>query len=179
MTEFYSFPKIPRLHRTLVITEKLDGTNASVYVPEDDGPLLAGSRNRWITPEADNYGFAKWVVENEAELRKLGPGRHFGEWWGKGIQRGYDMDRKVFSLFNVDMWSDAETRPSCCSVVPTLAVIPFFGEVEIRRVMDDLRANGSDASWGYMNPEGIMIYHTAARQYFKYTFEHDAEGKPE
>ena len=33
--EFAPFPKIPRSSGGCVITEKLDGTNASVYVGED------------------------------------------------------------------------------------------------------------------------------------------------
>lgn len=36
--------------------------------------------------------------------------------------------------------------------------------------------NGSYASLGYMKPEGIVIYHTAANVMFKKTFEND-EGK--
>jgi hypothetical protein len=92
MSVFEPFDKIPRLKRGCVVTEKIDGTNAQVYIPEDGGPMLVGSRNRWITPDNDNYGFARWAYENEAELRKLGPGRHFGEWWGSGIQRRYGID---------------------------------------------------------------------------------------
>jgi hypothetical protein len=88
--EFQAFDKIPRLRRGCVITEKIDGTNAQVCFA-DDGQMLVGSRNRWITPDNDNYGFARWCVENETELRKLGPGRHFGEWWGAGIQRRYNV----------------------------------------------------------------------------------------
>ena len=34
----------------------------------------------------------------------LVPGRHFGEWWGSGIQRGYGLDEKTFSLFNAYRW---------------------------------------------------------------------------
>lgn len=34
-TQFVSFPKMPRLHREIVITEKLDGTNAQVYLTFD------------------------------------------------------------------------------------------------------------------------------------------------
>jgi hypothetical protein len=58
----------------MVITEKLDGTNAQIFIA-DDGEVIAGSRNRWITPLNDNFGFARWVFENEDALRALGP-RH-------------------------------------------------------------------------------------------------------
>ena len=42
---FVPFPKITRLNREIVVTEKIDGTNASVHVLED-GTVLAASRNR-------------------------------------------------------------------------------------------------------------------------------------
>jgi hypothetical protein len=69
-----------------VITEKIDGTNASILITDDGSDIAGvGSRTRWITPEDDNHGFAKWVKANHEELLKLGPGHHFGEWWGNGI----------------------------------------------------------------------------------------------
>lgn len=74
--EFKSWGKIPRaIGEGVTITEKLDGTNACVVI--QDG-VIAGvqSRNRFITPEDDNYGFARWVSENEHELLKLGEGYH-------------------------------------------------------------------------------------------------------
>jgi len=112
---FKEFPKIPRLNREIVITEKIDGTNAAivierVYDPAGEQlPLVwsvrAQSRNRFLTVEDDQFGFAKWVEENRAALiYALGEGTHFGEWWGKGIQRNYGLDVKRFSLFNTTRW---------------------------------------------------------------------------
>lgn len=43
--EFTSFPSISRLSREIVITEKIDGTNASIYIGEN-GEFLTGSRTR-------------------------------------------------------------------------------------------------------------------------------------
>src|SRR6185436_16764358 len=97
--EFKPFPKIARLSREIVVTEKIDGTNAQVYIT-DEGEIFAGSRNKWLTAQDDNFGFAKWVEYNKEELLKLGPGQHFGEWWGAGIQRRYNLNTKKFSLFN-------------------------------------------------------------------------------
>lgn len=77
---FVEFPKIHRYNRTVVITEKLDGTNAQVYINDEGTRCFAGSRNKWISIEDDNYGFARWVQTNHDELLKLGPGSHFGEW---------------------------------------------------------------------------------------------------
>jgi hypothetical protein len=175
MIEFKAFPKMPRLNREIVITEKIDGTNASICITEN-GEFLAGSRNRWITPENDNYGFAKWAYENKEELLKLGVGHHFGEWWGQGIQRKYNIGEKRFSLFNVSKWEDDLVRPACCSVVPILYKGIFDGEA-INRALDLLRNNDSYASPGFTNPEGIVIYHTASNGYFKVTLDNDGVPK--
>src|SRR5258706_10163296 len=101
---FESFDKIARYSRDCTITEKIDGTNGCIYVSEDGLEIMAGSRSRWITPKEDNFNFARWVEENREELLKLGPGRHFGEWWGCGIGRRYGIDGKRFSLFNTFRW---------------------------------------------------------------------------
>lgn len=173
--EFEAFTKIPRLSRDIIITEKIDGTNAQVFINEN-GEVRAGSRSRWIEPgKQDNYGFAGWVRDNNDELLKLGPGRHFGEWWGKGINRGYGFPEKVFSLFNVHRWSRGN-KPYCCSVVPVLYAGPF-SENNIVRCLDFLRQDGSTASPGYTNPEGIVIYHTAGGYLFKKTLVNDESPK--
>lgn len=171
--EFKEFPKIYRLSREIIITEKLDGTNSQIYIGEN-GEFLTGSRNRWITPDDDNYGFSKWAHENKEELMKLGVGSHFGEYWGSGIQRRYNMDRKVFSLFNVTRWRDE--RPSCCSVVPVLYE-GIFSEQKILDCLEDLRINGSRASPNFSKPEGVVIYHLPSRALFKKTIEKDEEPK--
>lgn len=136
--------------------------------------LYAQSRKRIITPEDDNFGFARWVVENATELVGLGPGVHFGEWWGLGIQRGYGLDEKRFSLFNVHRWTD-DVRPTCCHVVPTLA----HGEahIAIESAMRDLHRHGSLAAPGFPDPEGVVVYHTANGSLFKKTFDGDDVSK--
>lgn len=173
---FEAFPKISRLKRQIVITEKIDGTNAQVYVTED-GQVLAGSRSRWITPEDDNFGFARWVAANTEELHGLGPGRHYGEWWGSGIQRayGYRGGERFFSLFNTSRWTD-ERRPACCGVVPVL----YHGEfttTAVDMVLEGLANYGSQAAKGFMNPEGIIVFHSAANLCFKRTIKKDDEPK--
>jgi hypothetical protein len=169
--DFESFPKIARLNREIIISEKIDGTNAQILVSLD-GSVTAGSRKRYIEVGNDNYGFAKWVAENKDELLKLGPGRHFGEWWGAGIQRKYDMKHKVFSLFNTFRWTDPATRPDCCDVVPVLYQGPFDHDA-IKDALALLRENGSVAAPGFMNPEGIVIFHSAGGYLFKVTLEND------
>ena len=173
--EFQEFPKIARLSRECIITEKIDGTNASIVITED-GEFLTGSRTRWITPTDDNYGFAKWAAANKEELLKLGPGSHYGEWWGLGIQRNYGLKEKRFSLFNTARWSDAAVRPACCSVVPVL-YSGLFSTILICEALGNLAQYGSIAAPGFMKPEGIVIWHEAARMYFKKTIEKDDAPK--
>lgn len=169
MHQFEAFAKIPRFFRDVTISEKIDGTNAQVFVSED-GTVMAGSRSRWITPESDNFGFAAWVAEHENELRELGPGRHFGEWYGRGIQRGYGLQDRRFALFNSHRW--AEKRPACCDVVPVMATRTMDGNI-IGECLETLRSGGSLAAPGFMRPEGIVIYHHASGGMFKVLLEND------
>ena len=187
--EFTEFPKMARLSREIIVTEKLDGTNAQVLITEDD-QILAGSRTRWITPQDDNFGFAAWVEANKEELLKLGVGRHFGEWWGMGIQRKYGMTERKFSLFNVQRWAKHGTEPkqiptgdpriikmqdvlpSCCDLVPVI----YRGDFDTNKInecLDNLREFGSYASEGFMKPEGVVVFHTAGNVGFKKTLEKD------
>lgn len=173
--EFKSFAKIARLSREIIVTEKIDGTNASVYIGED-GEFLTGSRTQWITPDKDNYGFSRWAHEHKDELMNLGVGHHFGEWWGQGIQRKYDMKEKVWSLFNTSKWSDDAMRPSCCRVVPVLYT-GMFSTLAIDAVLETLRTEGSKAAPGFMKPEGVVIYHPQGNIFFKKTIEKDEQPK--
>lgn len=194
MTEFRGFPKIPRYSRECVITEKIDGTNASVIIVRADGQeslpggcavvtgaypeiytVTAGSRNRLICPTDDNHGFAAWVWEHAEELvRGLGGGVHFGEWWGCGINRGYGLQEKRFSLFNTTRWGEA--RPACCHVVPVIERGIFHSWL-VERAIEKLHADGSAAAPGFKNPEGVVIYHTAGNLMFKKTLHRDEEWK--
>lgn len=194
--EFRPFPSIARLSREIVVTEKIDGTNAQIHITED-GRVFAGSRSRWITPEADNFGFARWVKEHEQELLALGPGSHFGEWWGQGIQRGYGLDEKRFSLFNVARWtSDFNADPETegllgndthshevpiLHVVPVLVRLPTFDTYQIDAMLDTLALHGSFAAPGFDKPEGVVIYHAHSKTLFKKTLDkndgHKGEAK--
>lgn len=174
--EFEAFPKIPRLRRTVIVTEKIDGTNGQILVTEA-GDVFAGSRNRYVEPGNDNYGFATWVKQNEAALRDLlGPGRHFGEWWGAGIQRGYGLRERRFSLFNSARWKPSEDgslliHPCGVHVVPVLAVSEDHNAIE--GAINSLREHGSKAALGFALPEGVVVYHTAAGSLFKVLLEND------
>lgn len=191
--DFQEFPKMVRLSRRCIITEKIDGTNAQILIGKD-GSIKTGSRTRWITPEDDNFGFAAWVQENREELLKLGAGRHFGEWWGLGIQRGYGLNERRFSLFNAIRWAahgtplkqieTADPRivkmqdeaPACCHVVPILND-DIFSVSAANRCLENLARDGSVAAFGFMKPEGIVVFHVAANIGFKKTIEKDDQPK--
>lgn len=175
--EFKAWPKTPRLFRDMIVTEKIDGTNAAVIVTAEGG-VAAQSRNRLITPEDDNAGFARWVAENaEALAETLGPGHHYGEWWGQGIQRKYGLDHKRFSLFNVNRYAALDL-----SAVPGLGLVPIvyegpFDTDAVRGVVETLRAGGSLAAPGFPNPEGIIVFHVAGQKVFKVTLDGDEAPK--
>ena len=145
----------------------------SSIVITEDGRIAAQSRTRLITPEDDNFGFARWVQENAQTLiQDLGPGRFFGEWWGKGVQRGYGMDRKVFSLFNAPKYGGQTFLTPNLTAVPILEHFTFGLDV-VQRALDRLRTEGSVAAPGFMKPEGIVVYHCDARVPFKVLLEND------
>jgi hypothetical protein len=201
MIEFQGWPKTPRLFRDMIISEKIDGTNAAVVIEEATenvipsmaiaqivGPVVynvaAQSRKRLITPEQDNFGFARWVWDNAAALVELlGEGRHFGEWWGQGIQRGYGLDHKRFSLFNVKRYGPLlETAAASDQALPGLRLVPTlyegpFDTAQVYVQLDSLNVLGSRAAPGFDKPEGVIVYHHALNGVFKATLENDAEPK--
>lgn len=178
--EFAPFVKIPRLLRDIVITEKIDGTNVCVQINES-GAIMVQSRNRFIEPSDDHHGFAKWVCANADGLRDiLGPGRHFGEWWGSGVGRNYGLAKgeKRLSLFNTSRWSYLRGGGTLLGLdcVPVIYEGEFHTDV-VHDSLELLRNQGSLAAPGYMKPEGVVVFHTAANSMFKATLVKDDEWK--
>ncbi len=191
---FEAWPKIPRLNKAMwcVITEKIDGTNAQIRISHteegdsEDSDVVAitggdislsmrvGSRSRWITPDSDNYGFARHVIENQERYFKLSEGTHFGEWYGLGIQHGHGMKEKRLALFNNLRW-DNVSRPEGIDVVPTLYNGEYYPEL-INDVATKLKNEGSVLVPGWMKPEGFIVYFPEFRKSAKWTFEAQ-EGK--
>lgn len=186
--------KTPRLFNSLMtVTEKIDGTNCAIHIhlKEEvergiiDGSLTdvsvshvydwavyAQSRNRLLSEDNDNHGFARWVAQNaESLFIELGQGLHFGEWAGKGINRGYDAEDKSFFLFNTEKWDERNLTTPGLRVVPTMAT-GMFSEFAVLRCIEELE-DGSDAYPGYMNPEGLCVYHHSSNKVFKYTLNGD------
>ena len=174
---FKAWPKIARFRRDITITEKIDGTNGAIGIVGD--VVYAQSRNRIVELSDNHFGFAQWVEQNREALKDtLGQGLHFGEWWGAGIGRGYDKHPKTFSLFNTSRWNPENTAS-----VPGLTSVPVLwsgnwdgpgmSDSAVEYSLASLRLHGSQASPGFMRPEGIVIFHSAGNVLFKVTLEHD------
>lgn len=201
MAEFQPFPKIPRLFRDMVVTEKLDGTNAAVVIVEQSVDaqramrgtggyavvqsgyyVCAQSRKRFIAPGQDNAGFAGFVWEHADELAEaLGPGTHYGEWWGQGIGRKYGMDHKRFSLFNVKRWGQTDFPAFGLDTVDTVPMLATWtmDTATVEKQLALLREEGCQhpAALGFRPAEGVVVFHTAGGCLFKATIEGDDKGK--
>lgn len=175
--EFIKYPKTPRLRREVIITEKIDGTNASIAITED-GDIFTGSRSGWVTPEKDNYGFAKWCQANKDDLLKMGSGLFYGEFAGLGIQRGYNKKEKKLVLFSARVFAPGFVKPDCCDIVPILNK-GILSDKLIDDTLTALKENGSVWSPGFMKPEGIIVYHTQSGNVYKVLIENDHLAKGE
>ena len=193
--EFIEFPKIPRLSREIIITEKIDGTPTCIHVA-DNGEIFVGSRTKWITVNDDHFGFAAWVEKNKRQLLQFGPGLYRGEFWGSKIQRGYDCPKgeRHWSLFDAERWCQPgqelqkrytldprvevwqEYPPVCCEIVPVLYHGPFLTTM-VDLAIETLRKEGSRAAPRYRNPEGVVVYHVAGGISFKKTLMDDDRPK--
>lgn len=100
---------------------KLHGTNAGIHI-NPQGELSAQSRNRVLSLQNDNAGFATWVRDNNEYFSSLAIEEHviiYGEWCGPGILRGtaiQNIEHKVFCIFALQWGKDEET--SCMIVDP-------------------------------------------------------------
>jgi len=203
---FEAWPKIPRwANDTVTVTEKIDGTNAAViilpYSPDHDemgnegyAKFIASnednieprytfavqSRKRFIKPgkDTDNAGFAAYAFEHALQfVDLLGYGKHYGEWWGRGIQRGYDQEGKRFSLFRPWRYEHLALTDEVpgLGVVPTLYTGGWDG-LTVSEEIDKLEKEGSKAAPGFMLPEGVIIQSALAQSTYK-AFTWD-DGRP-
>lgn len=112
--DFVKYQHLERLGSTAVegiqsgevyVFPKLDGTNGSAWW--DGEKVCAGSRNRLLSPEADNQGFLNvWVNENKDKLQTLflkkRNWRLFGEWLVPHSLKTYREDAwRNFYIFDV------------------------------------------------------------------------------
>lgn len=102
-------------------TVKLHGTNAAVVIAAD-GTWHCQSRERIITPQDDNAGFAAWVYGNKDYWDKVAEPlaggileddefiQIYGEWFGGNIQKGVGLSYlpNMFVIFAMRFSKDAE-----------------------------------------------------------------------
>ena len=173
--EFVAWPKIPRaVLGTIVITEKLDGTNACVIV-QDNEIVGVQSRKRMLNvgKDTDNYGFAQHVFDNQEKFLELGEGSHYGEWTGLGIQGNpHCLPEKRFFLFNTRRWGEHNPPPEGIYVVDVLYQGEYSHEV-VDATMNSLLESSKEA--GY-KPEGCVVYFPKLEAMEKHTFEY-SKGK--
>lgn len=104
---------------TFTGTTKLHGTNASV-VFHKDGSHVFQSREREISIESDNAGFAMWGERNIDHFLRIFAKVHndncekvaiWGEWCGGSIQKGVALNQlpKMFVIFDIAL-IDAEGK---------------------------------------------------------------------
>ena len=228
--QFKSWGSTPRFHKGLHITEKIDGTNAGVSVqgvswgvvhtppadailvnstkldvngiPECSYLVRAQSRKRIITPDNDNFGFAKWVWENAEGLANLlGFGYHYGEWYGEGIQKNpLAVQGRRWALFNTWHWTRKENLDRLVDAdIPGLTLVPVLHDEQrdgpadfttIPDIMEELALYGSKADgaamvkegydWEndrYAEPEGIIVWQRETRQRYKILLREDDKHK--
>jgi hypothetical protein len=200
MGEFKSWGSTTRENKNKTITEKIDGTNACIVIY--NGVVAAQSRKRIITPDDDNFGFAKWVYDNAGALMDtLGYGYHYGEWYGEGIQKNpLGIEGKRFALFHATKYTEGNgfdlDRVDGLETVPLL----HHGQCDvwtIPGIMQDLEMYGSKvkgAKEEHVNveipglgevahifraatPEGIIIWNNETRTRTKMLLKDDAFHK--
>ncbi len=118
LTDIQRYPHIERLTeasplfllRSVIVTEKIDGTNARFGLA--GGRFQVGGRNIVFATGEDPFGFRSWVEQNdiEAKVRAANPDgedvTYFGEWFGPRIQKGidYGTERRFLGF---DVWRHA------------------------------------------------------------------------
>lgn len=161
--EFKSFGKIENIKKfnsRMVITQKINGTNAQIFIKKrDDGSycVLAGSRNRWLTVDNDNYGFCAWLENNlDAIIDFFGEGRWYGEWAGNGISAGEGLPDKNFVMFD---WHRRKDMPKETALNILYVPVLYTGAYDlqqIEKVSESLRIGGSKLA-EFDRPEGIVV----------------------
>lgn len=194
MGEFKGWGSTTRENKNKTITEKIDGTNACIVIY--NGKVSAQSRKRMITPDDDNFGFAKWVYENAGVLTDtLGYGYHYGEWYGEGIQKNpLGIEGKRFALFHATKYTEGNGYE--LNKVDGLETVPLLHHGQcsvftIPEIMQNLEAYGSKVEGakviGQMETfpgiqicapaEGIIIWNNETKTRTKMLLENDAFHK--
>ena len=135
---------------------KLHGTNGGIAITTD-GDVHGFSRNAVLAQKSDNAGFYAWVQTQRdawsALRRQDGTLVIYGEWCGRGIQKGTavnSLDRRIFAVFAArvvdDMNNDIEfiiepaALTALVSGIQDVHVIPWYEGV--RSIDIDMSAPG-------------------------------------
>lgn len=186
MGQFKGWGSTPRENKKKTVLEKIDGTNACVVIY--DGQVKAQSRKRMITPDDDNYGFAKWVYDNAGVLMDtLGFGYHYGEWFGEGIQKNpLGIEGKRFALFHATKYT--EDNGYELNKVDGLETVPLLHHGQcniwtIPQIVEDLEMYGSKVKGAATDgtvaakAEGIIVWNNETKTRTKILLENDAFHK--
>lgn len=92
------------LNGTCHVFEKLDGTNGSIWL--ENGQIKAGSRNRELSVDADNFGFYTYVQSDHKLIDFLSKFEEgtvvYGEWMVPHTIKDYPNELwKTFQIFDV------------------------------------------------------------------------------
>lgn len=193
-----SFSSIERLENIYcVISEKIDGTNGLIQIDYkydwngqryDDHLVQFGSRNRYITTTDDNAGFANYFTPHIASICTLAeslinygdndnpkqdwPIYIYGEWFGKGIQRGYGLDEKYFMPFS-SFYAEHMIKAGIPNIMmPNIMYTGKFSLEVVDNCMNRLTSGGFHTLiTNYDYPEGVVIYFPKYNFRLKQTFE--------
>lgn len=175
--EFKAYPKTQRFfNESITISEKIDGTNGVLYVDHASRTVLAGSRSRWLVDDGtrswDNHGFGTWVKENEEKLLNLPEGFHYGEWYGRGINRNYGLKDRRFMLFNLERYVNLFNELDLPTALEPETVIAFLTGDEdlhdqLKCIRESLQENGSLHVPGFMKTEGIILRFRLSAKVYK------------
>ncbi len=180
------------------IFPKLDGTNAVVWY--DGFKVRCGSRNREISVDSDNAGFAKFV-ESNASLQLLAmslPGYHiYGEWLVPHTIKNYrddawrrfyifDVQRSDGTFVNYDEW--APLIPGELDMIVPIYIVtnPTYEDIqryaaENFHLIDDKTSPGEGVvikRYDYVNRFGRTTWAKFVNQKFKESHVR-AMGAPE
>lgn len=117
---------------------KLHGTNAAIQCHKN-GSIISQSRTAELSAEKDNYGFAKWVLQNQEHWQKLKNDLAiFGEWSGKGIQSDVaisSIPKKIFAVFAArplssdELIVEPDTLMELVKNIPDTYVLPWHNHM--------------------------------------------------
>ena len=157
MANFHSYLHVERLtssdceglldNDNVVVTAKVDATNACVWYDPEQNRLRTGSRKREINLNKDNAGFAEWIENSEDNevyfllevCRDYPQWIVYGEWMAKfvGQIKDYNQDAKyhmyIFDVYDRDKGyylPDVEWR----EILAGYGLEPWF--VEVLAVLD-------------------------------------------